>query len=131
MDTLIPNTSGFINRKSPREVGIPNTALIIGNQTAQYGPIQKNGYVYYVSTKNKYNWKQVLRHASYKRKNNNRADNAPRKPKGMHIVLDNDITMQVGTYYGRIRLRIEIDNEMEMRHLICLRCNYHNLKRWN
>ena len=31
------------------------------------------------------------------------------------------------TDYGRIRIQIEIGNEIEIRNLICLQRNYHNL----
>ena len=45
----------------------------------------------------------------------------------MHIGLNNDIALQMECDYGRIRMPIDIENDAEIRYLICLQCNYHNL----
>ena len=35
--------NGYINRRNHREIGLPNSDIIIGNNSAQYGPIGKDG----------------------------------------------------------------------------------------
>ena len=45
----------------------------------------------------------------------------------MRVELNNGITLQMETYYGRIRMRIDIENDAEIRYLICLQCNYHDV----
>ena len=51
------------------------------------------------------------------------------KPKGMRIEFNNDITLQMETDYGRIRIQIDIGDNIETRYRICLICNYHNLEK--
>ena len=122
------NNNGFTNRRNPRETGLPNCALIIGNQNVQYDPILKRWNCLICNySKNKYNWKQVLDHANSKHHNRPPNNITTHKPKGMHVELTNDITLQMETDYGGIRMQIEINNDIETRYLICLMCNYHNV----
>ena len=57
----------------------------------------------------------------------NPTTNTTPKPKSKHIELTNDITLQMETEYGRVRMQIEIGKNIGTRYLICLLCNYHNL----
>ena len=52
--------------------------------------------------------------------------NIERKPKGVRIELSNDTTLQMETDYGRVRMHIDIINDIETRYLIYLLCNYQN-----
>ena len=45
----------------------------------------------------------------------------------MHTELKNDITLQMETDYGRIRMQIDIENDTETRYVIFLLCNYQNV----
>ena len=45
----------------------------------------------------------------------------------MHIVLNDDIALQVETDGGRLRMQIDIDSDAEIRFLISTRRNYRNL----
>ena len=45
----------------------------------------------------------------------------------MRVVFKGDITIQMGTDYGGIRMRIDFGNDTETRYLISPLCNWHNL----
>ena len=124
----VNNNNGFTNQRNPRETGFPNCALIIiGNQNVQYGPILKRWNCLICNyNRDKYKRKQVLAHANSKHNNRTPNNNTSHGPTGMHIGLPNDTTLQVETDYGRIRMQIDITNDIETRYLICLLCNYHN-----
>ena len=60
---------GKINRNNPREMGLPNKDIIIGNNSVQYDPINKEWHCLKCSYKRtKYEWQHVLNHANPKRK---------------------------------------------------------------
>ena len=97
----IANDNGFLDRRNTKETGLPNCALIIGNQNVQYGPILKKWNCLICNyARDKYNWKQVLRHANSKHKNIIPINNTPRRPKGMRVEKTNDITLKMETDYG-------------------------------
>ena len=49
----------------------------------------------------------------------------------MHIALEDDITLRIGTGCGRMAIQVEIGNGNERRHLIliCIQCINRNLTR--
>ena len=120
---------GIINRKNPREIGLPNEELIVGNNTVRYDPINKEWKCLQCTYKrSKYERQQVLNHANSK---HNQTTNNPRE-RGMHIEKNDDITIRMETDYGRIRTQYEPDNntlDNWKRLLICTICNYGNEKK--
>ena len=44
----------------------------------------------------------------------------------MHIEFENDLTLKMEDDYGGIRIQFEIENDIEVRHLIFPRRNYHD-----
>ena len=56
---------GKLNRTNPREVGLPNKDIIIGNNKVQYDPINKEWKCLLCPyKKSKYEWQHVLNHAN-------------------------------------------------------------------
>ena len=112
----ISNGVGFIDRRNPREVGHPNCELILGNRTVQYGPMRKEWKVPICNyERDKYNWKQGLRRASWKRSTSAAYHNALHRPRGMLIEKSQGVTLRMQTDYGRIRIHIDIDWVIEAR----------------
>ena len=115
-----------------REVGFPNCALTIGNRTSQHGHIQKLSIfllwcILCNYNTNKYNWEQVLLRDNSKRRIVTPRDNPNCRPKGAHIESLQDIALKMERDYGRIRILLDINGDIETRYLICLRRNCRNL----
>ena len=102
---------GFINRRGPRETGLPNCELLIANGRSKYGAVniirlcRIRNY-----RRSKHGRRQVINRANTKLNITHNPHIHKRINKGMHIALPNDITLQMEIDYGRIKIINRLGN---------------------
>ena len=87
------------------EFGLPNCELIVCSGKVKYGPIGETWNCLFCNyNREKYEWAQVVNHATSKHKGPSNRATHNRKEQGMHIEFKNDLAIQMEIEYGRIEI---------------------------